>query len=142
MKNTSFFQAIQYQCFSIAIQYHTNTNAILNIFNPCLTFYLAGRVVNPLRSNLDPENDHFVTLVCFAIKLQFKTLHITISFAAISEMSLMSSAHASHCQICLVLLQYCSFSTLVLQYQYQSFSIVLQYKTAIIVHPWHVDLQE
>jgi hypothetical protein len=39
-------------------------------------------------------------------------------------------------QICLVLLEYCSFSKVVLQYQYQNFSIVLQYKTARLVHPW------
>ena len=37
---------------------------------------------------------------------------------------------------CLVLLEYCSFSKVVLQYQYQGFSIVLQYKTARLVHPW------
>jgi hypothetical protein len=37
-------------------------------------------------------------------------------------------------QIFLVLLEYCSFS--LLQYQYQGFSIVLQYKTARLVQPW------
>jgi hypothetical protein len=35
----------------------------------------------------------------------------------------------------LVLFQYCSFFTVVLQYQYQNFGIVLQYKTARLVHP-------
>ena len=33
------------------------------------------------------------------------------------------------------LLKYCSLSTVVLQYQYQGFGIVLQYKTARLVHP-------
>jgi hypothetical protein len=31
---------------------------------------------------------------------------------------------------------YCSFSTAVLQYQYQGLCIVLQYKTARLVHPY------
>ena len=37
--------------------------------------------------------------------------------------------------IFLVLLEYCLFPKVVLQYQYQGFSIVLQYKTARLVHP-------
>ena len=40
-------------------------------------------------------------------------------------------------QIFPVLFEYCSFSKVVLQYQYQGSSIVLQYKTARLVHPWH-----
>jgi hypothetical protein len=47
----------------------------------------------------------------------------------------MSSGRALVRQIFLVLLEYCLFSKVVLQYQYQSFSIVLQYKTARLVHP-------
>jgi hypothetical protein len=39
-------------------------------------------------------------------------------------------------QVCLVLLEYCLFAKVVFQYQYQGFSIVLQYKTARLVHPW------
>ena len=35
-----------------------------------------------------------------------------------------------------VLFKYWSFSTVVLQYQYQGFGIVFQYKTARLVHPW------
>jgi hypothetical protein len=126
---------IQYQSSSIAIQYHTNTYAILNIFNHCLTFYLAGSVVTLLRSNLDPGNDHFVSLVCFAIKLQIKNSPYYNFLSHHIRNVHMSSANALRCTICLVLLQYCSFSTQVLQYQYQSFSILLQYKTARLVHP-------
>ena len=48
----------------------------------------------------------------------------------------MSSECALLRQYLLELLKYCSFSTVVLQYQYQGFSIVLQYKTARLVHPW------
>ena len=47
----------------------------------------------------------------------------------------MSSAHTLIRQNFLVLPEYCSFSKVVLQYQYQGFSIVLQYKTARLVHP-------
>jgi hypothetical protein len=52
----------------------------------------------------------------------------------------MNSANALIRQIFLVLLEYCSFSKVVLQYQYQGFSIVLQYKTARLVHPWPAPL--
>ena len=48
----------------------------------------------------------------------------------------MSSARALTRQTFLVLPEYCSFSKVVLQYQYQGSSIVLQYKTARLVHPW------
>ena len=48
----------------------------------------------------------------------------------------MYSVRALIRQMSLVLLEYCSFSKVVLQYQYQGFSIVLQYKTARLVHPW------
>jgi hypothetical protein len=47
----------------------------------------------------------------------------------------MSSARALILQKNLGLLEYCSFSKVVLHYQYQSFNIVLQYKTARLVHP-------
>ena len=47
----------------------------------------------------------------------------------------MSSAHTLIRQNFLVLPEYCSFSKVVLQYQYQGCSIVLQYKTARLVHP-------
>ena len=47
----------------------------------------------------------------------------------------MSSACTLIRQTFLVLLEYCYFSKLVLQYQYQGFSIVLQYKTARLFHP-------
>ena len=50
----------------------------------------------------------------------------------------MSSAHALTRQTCLVLPEYCLFSKVVLQYQYQGSSIVLQYKTERLVHPWSV----
>ena len=49
----------------------------------------------------------------------------------------MTSACALLRQMFLVLLEYCSFFKVVLQYQYQSFSIVLKYKTARLVHPCH-----
>ena len=39
-----------------------------------------------------------------------------------------------------ILCWYCRFLTAVLQYQYQSFSIVLQYKTARLVHPWFLSV--
>jgi hypothetical protein len=47
----------------------------------------------------------------------------------------MISAHALTRQTCLVLPEYCLYSKVVLQYQYQGSSIVLQYKTARLVHP-------
>jgi hypothetical protein len=52
----------------------------------------------------------------------------------------MSSARALTRQTFLVLPEYCSFSKVVLQYQYQGSSIVLQYKTARLVHPWRWSL--
>ena len=54
----------------------------------------------------------------------------------------MSSVRTLIRQIFLVLLEYCSFSNSVLQYQYQGFSIVLQYKTARLVQPCKVALYQ
>jgi hypothetical protein len=48
----------------------------------------------------------------------------------------MSSARAFTRKTFPVLPENCSFSKVVLQYQYQRYSIVLQYKTARLVHPW------
>ena len=75
---------------------------------------------------------HFVTLVCFAVK--FETL--LIFFSTLSKCS------HKHCtSFCLdIFFCYCAgiaqFSTVVLKYQYQDFSIVFQYNTARFVHPW------
>jgi hypothetical protein len=52
----------------------------------------------------------------------------------------MSSARTLIRQHFLVLLEYCSLSKAVLQYQYQGSSIVLQYKTGRLVHPWRLPL--
>ena len=40
-----------------------------------------------------------------------------------------------------IIIWYCSISTEVLQYQYQGFSIVLEYETARLVHPGLLGLQ-
>ena len=75
MNNTRFFNTIQFHYnTSIVIQYHTNTNKILNIFTPCKvvnTFEssrikfeekltvpkgFSVQVITPVGSHLDPEN--------------------------------------------------------------------------------------
>ena len=48
----------------------------------------------------------------------------------------MGSAGTLLWQFILVLPEYCTFSKVVIQYQYKGFSIVLQYKTARLGHPW------
>jgi hypothetical protein len=78
---------------------------------------------------------NFVIFICFELNFNFKLS----SFQFILSLYLKcckSSARALITQIVLVLLEYCSFSKVALQYQYQGFSIVLQYKTARLVHPW------